>query len=400
MLPRNLIATLIALLTIHLMTASAAWAAPRYKVLHAFGDGQDGAGTYGSLLLDNNGNLYGTTSGGGLYTYGTVFELTPKSNGKWSESVLYNFGKNGGDGCTSTGGLVFNSSGDLYGTSGRCGEYGYGTIFELTPGSGGWTESVLFSFDRTDGGDPYAGVVIDKNGNLYGTAAIVFELTPGSGGWTESVIDNFSRHNDGNGPLAGVILGAKGNLYGTTEFGGKKCDTSTCGTVYELSPLAAGGWKETILFRFDSYDGAWPVAALFMDGSGALYGTTINGGCCGGVVFKLTPKGGGRWKETTLYEFQGGANGFLPGPGVVMDKRGNLYGATDGGGSAQCSCGVVYELSPKKSGKWKYTVLHTFIGSDGAQPAASLILDDKGNLYGTAATAGPYGAGVVFEVTP
>ena len=117
-------------------------------------------------------------------------------------------------------------------------------------------------------------------------------------------------------------------------------------------------------------------------------------------MYKLTHKANGNWKETVLYDFKQGAGGWIPGGGVVMDKNGSLYGTTTGGGSPQCGCGVVYKLSPKKNGKWKYTVLHTFLGSDGAQPDANLILDDKGHLYGTAATAGPYGAGVVFEVTP
>jgi uncharacterized repeat protein (TIGR03803 family) len=108
----------------------------------------------------------------------------------------------------------------------------------------------------------------------------------------------------------------------------------------------------------------------------------------------------GRWKETVLYNFKGGASGYGPGAGVVRDNAGNLYGTTVYGGSSQCDCGVVFELSPRKSGRWEYTVLHTFIGSDGAQPDANLILDDKGNLYGTAATGGAGGYGVAFELTP
>ena len=380
----------------------AALAAPKYKVLHAFGNGQDGAGTWGSLLLDGKGNLYGTTGGGGLYGYGTVFELTPKSNGEWGESILHDFDRDGQDGYGSTSDLVSGEGGSLYGTTTYGGAYGYGTVFEITSSLGGWSESVLFSFDVTDGARPYGGVVIGQDGELYGTADIVFELTRGSDGWTERVIDDFSRHNDGNGPFAGVILNGKGNLYGTTKFGGKRCNSdSSCGTVYELSPLAGSGWKETVLFRFDSYDGAWPgLGALAMDSSGNLYGTTAGGGCCGGTVFRLAPQTDGRRKETVLYDFKGGASGFEPGAGVVRDKAGNLYGTTVYGGSPQCGCGVVYKLSPRKNGKWKYTVLHTFLGSDGAQPDANLILDDKGNLYGTAATGGAYFDGVVFEITP
>lgn len=384
-----------------LTSTPSAWAAPKYKILHAFGNGQDGAGAYGSLLLDKKGNLYGTTSGGGLYSYGTVFELTPGSGGQWDESILYNFENNGSDGCTSVSGLAFDTNGDLYGASERCGEFGYGAVFELTPGSGSWSESVLFSFNLHDGCCPQGGAVVVNGGNVYGAGGVAFELSRGSSGWTETILHDFNRdRRDGYLPLGGVIRDASGNLYGTTEVGGNRCGSSSCGTVFELSPLAGGDWKETVLFRFNSHDGAWPSDALFMDGSGALYGTTINGGCCGGVVFKLAPRSDGHWKESTVYEFKGGASGFLPGPGVVMDNAGNLYGATDGGGSPQCSCGVVYKLSPKKNGKWKYTVLHTFLGSDGAQPAANLTLDDKGNLYGTTSTGGPYFDGVAFELTP
>jgi uncharacterized repeat protein (TIGR03803 family) len=117
-------------------------------------------------------------------------------------------------------------------------------------------------------------------------------------------------------------------------------------------------------------------------------------------VYRLAQQANGTWKETILYDFQQGATGYGPGGGVARDNAGNLYGTTIYGGSPQCGCGVVYKLAPNKHGQWKYTVLHTFRGSDGAQPDANLILDEKGNLYGTAATAGPYGAGVVFEVTP
>jgi uncharacterized repeat protein (TIGR03803 family) len=395
---------------IFLLLIPAASAAPKFKVLHAFGQGQDGAGTWGSLILDGKGNVYGTTSGGGVYGYGTVFELTPKANGRWSETVLYSFKNDGIDGCTSTGGLTFDASGSLYGTSQHCGAYGYGTVFELTPDSGGWTESVLFSFDVTDGARPYGGVVIGEGGNLYGTADIVFELSPGSDRWTERVLDRFSRHNDGNGPYAGLLLDAAGNLYGTTEYGG----TQNAGIVYELQPTVDGGWKERILHSFcpagfPCADGAVPgLGVLAMDGSGNLYGTTIAGGAncgCGGcdscgVIYKVTRGAHDHWTESALYNFQAGPTGFSPGAGLVRDEAGNLYGTTVEGGSAQCACGVVFKLAPQKNGKWKYTVLHTFIGSDGAQPDANLVLDDKGNLYGTAATGGPNGAGVVFEITP
>lgn len=209
------------------------------------------------------------------------------------------------------------------------------------------------------------------------------------------------KHGDGYLPYAAPILDKQGNLFGTTEFGGVQCGSSSCGVVYELSPEAGGRWKEHILHQFHGKDGQFPGSGtLAMDALGNLYGTTVNGGTYLGVVFKLAPERGGRWKETVLYRFLQGISGSGPGGSVVRDKAGNLYGTTIYGGSPNCDCGVVYKLAPTKSGKWKYTVLHTFVGSDGAQPDANLILDDEGNLYGTAATGGQYGDGVAFELTP
>jgi len=393
-----IVATFFAVLVVPVRTTSAA---SKFKVLHAFGNGQDGAGTWGSLLLDKKGNVYGTTSGGCHYGYGTAFELTPKSNGKWQESILHSFDRNGQDGYHSTAALILDESGDLYGTTQLGGAYGYGTVFELTPGSGGWTETVIFSFDLTDGCCPSGGVVIGRGGSVFGAGGVAFKLTDQSDGWTENVLHRFNgKHGDGYGPYAAPILDGRGNLFGTTEYGGVQCGSSSCGTVYELSPEADGKWKEHVLHRFHGRDGQFPGGALIMDASGDLYGTTVNGGSYLGVVFKLTPEGNGRWRETVIYSFQSGTSGSDPGGGVVQDSAGNLYGTTIYGGSPNCDCGVVYKLSPKKNGKWKYTVLHTFVGSDGAQPDANLILDDKGNLYGTAATGGQYGDGVVFEVTP
>jgi uncharacterized repeat protein (TIGR03803 family) len=178
--------------------------------------------------------------------------------------------------------------------------------------------------------------------------------------------------------------------------------------VYRLR-RSASGWKESVLYSFGDFhdDGQIPgVGALVSDGSGNLYGTTVQGGrntCVDvgcGTVFKLTPGANGDWKETILYSFKGNANGSGPGAGVVLDAAGNLYGTTVYGGTTSCSCGVVYKLAPGSSGKWTYTVLHRFTGSDGAQPDANLILDSKGNLYGTTITGGAGGYGVAFELTP
>jgi uncharacterized repeat protein (TIGR03803 family) len=414
---RQLLSSLVVPLTARvaiLLLASSAWGAPKYKVLHAFTGGKDGGGLYGGLVFNDNGSIYGTTGGGGAYGYGTVFELDPYANGKWREHVLRSFKVNDPDGDEPQAGLVFDSLGNLYGTTCCGGAHASGTAFELSPGSQGWTETVLYDFcsrpECSDGGSPHAGLAIDKAGNLYGTGGTAFELSPGADGWTLTVLHDFlGQHGDGYGPYAGVVLGADGNVYGTTQLGGNPlCAGGGCGTAYELRRMPDGKWKEIVLHKFGAYtgDGQKPgLGALVSDGAGSLYGTTGQGGthlCSAGcgTVFKLRRQPDGRWKETVIYDFRDGASGNTPEAGVVLDKKGNLYGTTVYGGSGQCSCGVVYKLSTASNGKWRYTVLHTFTGSDGAQPGANLILDSKGKLYGTTTTGGAGGAGVAFELTP
>jgi uncharacterized repeat protein (TIGR03803 family) len=249
---------------------------------------------------------------------------------------------------------------------------------------------------------------MDNTGNLYGTApyggSTAFELTHGSGGWNEIVIHRFGvDKGDGAGPYAGLILDSAGNLYGTTYAGGTGCAGDGCGTVYELTPVSGGGWKETVLHAFNNNgkDGYAPGnQPLALDHAGNLYGTTETGGCCGGTVFKLTPGSKGRWKETIIHNFRPGADGSFAGAGVVMDRAGSLYGTTDDGGDPNCGCGVIYKLSQNKKGKWAYTVLYRFNGTEGAIPAGNLTLDKKGNLYGGTVLGGTTGNGVIFELTP
>jgi uncharacterized repeat protein (TIGR03803 family) len=394
--------------SVAVLLAASALAAPQYKVLHAFGGGSDGAGLYGGVAFDRQGRLYGTTSGGGLYEYGTVWQLTPQADGTWSERVLRSFRVNDPRGDEPQGGLLVDSLGNLYGTAIFGGAHAGGTVFKFSPSPVGWQESVLYNFcSRSgckDGGAPWAGVIMDSAGNLYGTAGVVFELSPGANGWKEKALHSFTcGTNDGCGPIAGLVRDESGNLYGTTMHGG----TSTrcgggCGTAYQLQSTSSG-WKEHILRDFGAIgDGAFPgVGALALDSVGSLYGTTTVGGAKGnGTVFRLTPQSNGHWKEILLHSFVEFANGQEPGAGVVMDKSGNLYGTTIAGGTKSCGCGVVYKLAPGPRGKWTYTVLHRFTGFDGAQPDANLILDSKGKLYGTTVTGGSGGAGVAFEITP
>ena len=403
-----------------LLLTQGSWAGPNYTVLHAFGKGTDGAGLCGGVTFGAADTLCGTTAGGGSGTgcdgggCGTVFHMTHQRNGAWTETVLHSFDRNGHDGYAIYGGPLVVTSSHLYGTtySGgtACPDNGCGTVFQLARGPEGWVESVLYSFgtQNGDGGDPTAGLIMDHSGNLYGTAqggvyngGVAFELSHGADGWNETVLYPFAdKPNDGADPLAGLIFDPAGNLYGTTVGGGGyQCGSDTCGTTYELK-RASGGWKEAILHRFGKtkYDGIWPYASLLRDAQGNLYGTTNNGGTHGGVVFELTPQAKGGWKETILYDFQGGADGLLPSAGVVMDKAGNLYGTTDAGGADDC--GVIYKLAPAAKGQWTYTVLKTFYGADGCAPAGNLIMDKKGNLYGGTVLGGAYGGGVAFELTP
>jgi hypothetical protein len=286
----------------------------------------------------------------------------------------------------------------------------------MTSGNGGWTFKVLYNFcvhyHCPDGGAPTP-VILDGAGRLYGAIAAggvygrggAFRLSPSSaGGWSESVIYSFGGHSyDAYIPYAAPIFDKVGNLYGTTFHGG----ANGGGTVFQLKHVSSEGWKERLLYSFCSAgppscnDGVAPYAGVVIDGSGNLYGTTTQGGgnTCGettcGTIFKLELTRSGHWKHTVLYAFPNPAGGSFPTGGVVIDKAGNLYGATVAGGIGACSggCGVAYKLAPGANGKWKYTVLHRFNGADGGQPLGGLIFDKKGNLYGTAYS-------VVFEITP
>jgi len=406
---------LVAATAVSLLLANTGWAGPKYQVLYAFRGGNDGAGLSGGLTFDKDNNLYGATSGGGDYGYGTVFQLTPHADGSWTETILRSFKNGDPNGSEPNGGFIFDATGNLYGTAADGGNsycsYGCGVVFQMAPGNpGNWAENVLFSFDFNDGAHPTAGVIMDNEGNLYGTADVAFELAANANGWKEIVLHRFTgKHGDGLPPVSGLISDGSGNLYGTTVDGGNyppDCRVSGgCGIVFELLPRGHR-WREQVVHRFSGFsdDGSEPSSGVVLDAAGDLYGTTTIGGGTGctagcGVVYKLTRGTNGRWKESLLHTFGNGQNGSYPDGGVVIDKKGNLYGTTAYGGSS-CGCGLIYKLTPAPKGKWKYTVLHTFYGWDGAVPAGGLVMDDKGNLYGGTALGGTYGFGVVFELTP
>jgi uncharacterized repeat protein (TIGR03803 family) len=377
-----------------------AWANSKFKVLATIP-----GGLWSGLTLDAKGNLYGVTSGGGDYGEGSVFEVSRAMHGKWTVTTLHSF--DGDDGAEPQGELIFDAAGNLYGVTNGGGAYHQGTIFELSPGSGGWTLNLLYSFCEQygcpDGGSPAAGLVRDKDGNLFGTAGggayglgVFFELTNGRNGWTESVPYTFgSRPHDGTASYASLALGKSGSLYGTSRSGGR----GGYGTVFELNPTS-DGWKEKLLFQFDLADGAGPEATPAFDESGNLYGTTPGGGAacdegfCG-TLFKLSRRSRGEWARNELHGFKNPQGGFEPITGVAFDRSGDIYGTTATGGTGQCydGCGVVYKLAPRTGGKWAYAVLYDFDGSYETPPDGRLILDPRGNLYGTALS-------VVYEVTP
>jgi uncharacterized repeat protein (TIGR03803 family) len=324
--------------------------------------------------------------------------------------ALYEFCDSSGCPDIPNGDLIFDAAGNLYGTTFEGGDpacgLGCGTVFRLSPNADGDSKlTTIFKFDDEDGAYPATGLVMDVAGNLYGTTTsdsglgdgTVFRLSPRRDGtWTISTLIKFTGKN-GSDPEARLILDAAGNLYGTTAAGGNSaCDGSGCGTVFQLALAAKGKWKLTTLFEFNGVNGASPYAALIFDAAGNLYGTTSGGGKFGeGTVFELSPAKGGAWTRTTLFNFNG-ADGAGPRGDVVFDATGNLYGTTVGGGKH--GLGTVFKLSPERKG-WKHSTLVSFDIVNGSQPTAGVILDTAGNLYGNA-DDGRFGIGIVFRLSP
>jgi uncharacterized repeat protein (TIGR03803 family) len=342
-------------------------------------NGTDGADPVGDLIMDAGGNLYGTTYSGGAAGDGTVFEL---AKGSSALSVLASF--NGTDGASPAGRLVLDSSGNLYGSTYAGGAAGDGTLFELAAGSGSIT--TLASFNGTDGANPVGPLVLDKGGNLYGTAyaggasadGTVFKLAHGSG--TITTLAAFNGTNGAN-PHSGLVLDGSGNLYGAASAGGLNSD----GTVFTV---ATGSGTMTTLASFDDYHGAAPLGALILDAGGNLYGTaSAKGPSETGTVFEVA-KGSGA--ITTLDSFNG-VDGQNPQGGLLLDGSGNLYGTAS---AAVPSRGTVFELA---KGSGAITALASFI-TDGTAPVAGLVMDGGGNLYGTTNAGGASNFGTVFEV--
>ena len=338
------------------------------NLLHTFSGGSDGGYPAARVIFGPDGSLYGTTEEGGeggCEFCGTVFSLKPPATAcktalcPWTQTVLYTF-TGGSDGSGPGGGdLIFDQAGNLYGTT-QAGGYlggvcsangGCGVVFELTPSNGGWTESVVYTFTGgSDGANPYAGVIFDKAGNLYGTSFLggnpgcfyggcgaVFQLTPSGSGWAVNVLYSFQGGSDGGEPIGGLIFDGSGNLYGTTTLGG----SDSGGTIFELTP-SGGGWTFDVLYNFTGYYGSW--GSLVMDAAGNLYGTAVGGGAYGtGSIFKLT-RSGGSWSYTSLHDFYSPTDGGSPFCNVVFDANGNLYGTTPWQGPG--GQGTAWEITP------------------------------------------------------
>ena len=414
--------TFLALVFLLLAGASAQTFQPLFTFSNSAKSGSSPINT-GSLTLDGAGNLYGTTYEGGTLpkggsAAGTVFQLS--SSGK--ETVLHSFGGLG-DGAYPYGAVALDASAqNIYGTTVIGGRCGFGTVFRLSKSGSVWKETILHSFcDKPDGSSPYAGLILDpgKKGccYMYGTtqlggaygAGIVFGISELG---KYQLLHSFCQVacNDGYSPQGGLMLDKNGSLYGMTVAGG----TNNVGTVFRIAQ-SNYKWIETVLYSFCSLsgcaDGEFPLyASLTLKADGTIFGVTYGGGASNnGTVFQLAHTGS-NWTETVLYSFQGGkSDGAQPKGSLAMDSAGNLYGTTREGGSGPCNelgCGTVFELA-FNNGVWSEKVLYDFLGNgDGADPECGLALDKStGKLYGvtkqtTQNCDRQTGCGVIYDVHP
>jgi uncharacterized repeat protein (TIGR03803 family) len=440
----HLLAFCVLILTLG-MAASAEWKERVLYSFQGGTDGAYPAG--GVVFDKQGNLYGATQQGGGtncspMASCGTVYQLVPpaKKGDPWTENVLHVFqGKQHNDGEFPSGGVIADALGNIYGTSSYGGigdcvllgiKGGCGTVFELSPPQtkgDKWTYTILYSFKGgKDGYLPFGDLVFDSAGNLYGATyfgggkgttcnpyyqycGTVFKLSPPKtkgGRWTEKVLHSFAGGTDGANPNGGLILDSKGAVYGATFIGGYNCPHNSgegCGTIFKLRPPTkeGGSWAEKQLHVFTAKsDGANPAGALIFDAMDSLYGTAeggnINGG---GIVFRLTEATGGRWEESVLHWFSNDGPGASL-AGLLFDSVGSLYGTTIEGTN---SCGTVFRLRPpaEKGDKWVPMVLYNLKGSpDGRYPAAGLIFDAEGNLYSTTEGGGTSGNGTIFEVSP
>jgi hypothetical protein len=430
--------------------------------IYSFTGGADGASPNTTLVADSSGNYYGTTFSGGSFSgsgcsflgCGVVFKLARNGSGGWTESAIYTFAGST-DGAGPAAGLVIDSHGNLFGTTegggingSACPSFsapGCGVVFKLAPnGSGGWTESVIYSFrGGNDGWDAEAPLSVDAAGNMYSTTSLggphtecsgfgcgeVFKLAPnGSGGFTYSVVHFFDNGAGGGRPFAGALVDGAGNLFVTTIQGGNLsfCNTQGCGTLVQLAPSGTG-YRTRVLHTFTGgADGSFPLAQPSLDSAGNIYAPALAGGHMAGicrsvngcgVIFKMSPTTSGGYRPGIAYTFTGGSDGYAPASNLVMDSSGKLYGAAAGnatGVQQNCAgggCGFIYKLTPGSGGTWTESVVYDFTGgTDGGLPyyQNAVTFDGSGNIFGTAQEYGilngcgtfANGCGVAYEITP
>jgi uncharacterized repeat protein (TIGR03803 family) len=380
------------------------------RIIHNFYSSiNDGFQPWG-LIVDKNGNFFGTTQQGRQSAAcGTAFELK-RSGSRYVESVLHYFTCAGYDGELPRAGLVEDQSGALYGTTYQGGTLDVGTVFKLTPSSSGYSESVIYNFQGySDGAYPAAPLIVTSTGVLYGTTeqggacsfcGTAFELTPSGSSYKKSTIYEFTGQNgDGEYVDAGLTEGRDGTLYGTTANGGP----GKCGIVFALTATGSK-YAETVLYGFQGTgdggtDGCNSTASLLLAKSGVLFGTTTGGGASGnGTAFELTPSGS-TYAETVLHSFQGGSDGEYPTAALAFGEHGALYSTTENGGSGCSVCGTVFELAPAGS-QYVENVVYSFQRMpDGLSPQAPVIVDKSRNkIFGTTFSGGQDGGGVAFEI--
>lgn len=331
--------------------------AQTFTILHNFTGGGDGSTPYSGLTIDGGGNLYGTTSAGGSNTVGVVFKLSRRNSG-WVLAQLYSFKGYDNDGAVPYARVIRDSSGLIYGSTIAGGSNNDGSVFQLQPSQ----------------------------------TPPISVMSP----WMERQLHSFNGDNDGQSPRGDLAFDRADNLYGTTNAGGLP---NNVGVVFQLMPFH-GDWTENVIHTFNGNgngDGSYPFAGVTFDPAGNLYGTTYQGGTYNyGLIYELSPSSSG-WTETFLYSFTGGQDGGNPTAGLIRDQLGNLYGATTYGGTG--AGGTVFELSPA-NGSWTYTLLYAFAENSYAGPQGNLVLDPAGNLYGVTLADGLYHFGNVFELTP
>jgi uncharacterized repeat protein (TIGR03803 family) len=406
---KSTLAQALAILLATLFAVAAAHASE--KVIFPFGS--NSALPNSPLASDSSGNLYGTANVG-IEKCPVLYELSPASNGTWTETILYTFQNCFKTGIGPIGALSVDNAGNIYGSLYGFGPAdGSGVVYELVKHADGtFTYKPLHNFGGDEGG-PFGELAWDSSGNIYGATfhdsttfqGEVFELSPQpNGSWKETILYSFPSPNGVGSPVGSVIFDGNGNLYGATFYGIGNYDGDSRGAIYELSPQHRGQWKFSILYNFKISDKTqFPNSRLIFDSSGNLYGTS-QGSNYYGTIFEVSPSTSGSWTEKTIHTFTSGSDGGNTVGNLAFDTNGNLYGTTYNGGlgCSQFLCGTVYKLTPQSGGAWKESIFHAFqSATDGSIPYSGLLLGNDGNLYGTTNHGGSrYGYGTVYQITP